>query len=106
MLEVVPCSPNQDTEIVASEELPPAAALRRIYQMGEKAEEDWSSICDRVLAPGQGDAPKLPREVAEVRQRNEFRREHVQVCLNPLQWYSINVPQVDQEIPASHHADN
>ena len=65
--------------------------------MDEKAEEDWTSICERVLAPGQGPPPKLPREVKEVRQRDELRREWLQVCLSPLHWYSVDLPTADQD---------
>ena len=79
-----------------SKKMRPADVLRRVYREDAKALEDWSLICDRVKALGQGDAPKLPKEVKEVRQREELRREYLKATFVPLQWYGVNFPRSEQ----------
>ena len=72
----------------------PHKVFERIYRMDEKAEEDWSAICEPVRAPGQGPpaADLVPFEPKEVKQLARLRCEYLASVLQPKKWYEIFVP--------------
>ena len=70
------------------------AVFQRVYRMDPKAEESWSSICTRLLAPGQGeqsDTLDAPRPRGE-QQMQAMRIEYLQCVLVPQRWYRVEVP--------------
>ena len=71
------------------------AVLERVYRMDEYAEFDWSLVCDRVLAPGQGAAPTKAKVDKATHDLEGMRVEYLLAVLKPLQWYCANVPKAD-----------
>ena len=72
--------------------------LERVYRMDAGAEFDWTLVGERILAPGQGAAPK-EKTSKETHDVEGMRVEYLLAVLKPLQWYCIDVPKaaLDEE---------
>ena len=64
--------------------------FERVYRMDAFHEFDWSQVCDRVLAPGQGPHPREHIEKA-LGDLHGLRVEYLLNVMNPLHYYSIDV---------------
>ena len=72
----------------------PRSVFERVYHMDSKAEEPWSSICHRILAPGQGPPPPDLSVIAtkEQKDRDALRMEYLQCVLRPGRVYTVQIP--------------
>jgi hypothetical protein len=71
--------------------MPRRKVFERVYRMDRSAEFDWSQVCHRILAPGQGPPPK--ESVAKgTSDLHQLRVEYLLDVLKPLQYYSVDVP--------------
>ena len=64
--------------------------LERVYRMDTMSEIDWSLICTRIHAPGQGPAP-TPAIAASEKTIQALHTEYLQCALKPPHWYVIDV---------------
>ena len=69
----------------------PYRAFERMYRMDALAEEDWSSICSPVRAPGQGPPPKEPSMPGVSQGSESLRIDYLKGVLKPLSWYSVDL---------------
>lgn len=69
-------------------------AFQRIYHMDVMAEERWSEVCQRKLAPGQSTNLPAPDEGLSLdeRQSNSLRVEYLLAVLTKGRWYQVRVP--------------
>ena len=70
--------------------------LERVYRMDAMAEVDWSTVCRRIHAPGQGPAPQA-RVPARDKKTQDLHIEYLLSVMKPLQWYTVETPKAGMD---------
>ena len=89
-----------------SKRLQKRQVFERVYRMDTSNEFDWSQVCERIHAPGQGSThvpePEPGLGAAEkfdkaTHDLHGMRIEYLLDVLQPLKSYSMNVPRADMD---------
>ena len=66
-----------------------ASAIKRIYREDQMADEDWSSVAERI-------PPDRPVPPTDASTRESLEKEYLHAVLQPLQYYAVEAPKTQQ----------